>query len=216
MPLLNVVIDLYHNDAIDPSNGFHQIAGAGVVAIIHKATQGTISVDPEYDQRRARALSVPLLWGAYHFGVGGNPVSQADHYLSIMNPTPTELMVLAFEPFPSGTTMRFAEAEAFVTRVHDQTGRYPALYSGESFLRTQFGTKTAASTILSQCPLWIAKYSSNLPTVPAAFDDFAMWQYTDGAIGLQPHSVPGVGRCDRNKFNGTMDDLNALWGQPAA
>jgi lysozyme len=39
-----------------------------------------------------------------------------------------------------------------------------------------------------------------------------MWQYTDGNNGPEPHSVNGVGACDRDKFNGDIDQLLRLWG----
>jgi lysozyme len=38
-----------------------------------------------------------------------------------------------------------------------------------------------------------------------------MWQYTDGNFGPQPHAVNGIGNCDRDKFNGTEDQLRTLW-----
>jgi lysozyme len=41
-----------------------------------------------------------------------------------------------------------------------------------------------------------------------------MWQYTNGAAGPQPHEVPGIGRCDRDQFNGDMDALKKLWDVP--
>ena len=43
----------------------------GIVGVIHKATQGTTYVDETYASRRVEALACGLLWGAYHFGVGG-------------------------------------------------------------------------------------------------------------------------------------------------
>jgi lysozyme len=39
-----------------------------------------------------------------------------------------------------------------------------------------------------------------------------MWQYTDGALGPKPHTVKGIGRCDRDKFNGSEAQLRKLWG----
>ena len=47
--------------------------------------------------------------------------------------------------------------------------------------------------------------------VPPAWTTWTMWQYTDGAIGPEPHSVEGIGHCDRNKFNGDLDALRNLW-----
>jgi lysozyme len=38
-----------------------------------------------------------------------------------------------------------------------------------------------------------------------------MWQYTDGALGGEPHTVAGIGRCDRDTFNGSVAQLRRLW-----
>jgi hypothetical protein len=42
-----------------------------------------------------------------------------------------------------------------------------------------------------------------------------MWQYTNGALGPEPHEVAGIGRCDRDKFNGSEAGLRKLWGAAA-
>ena len=34
----------------------------------------------------------------------------------------------------------------------------------------------------------------------------------NGNAGDQPHQVPGIGRCDRNKFNGSMEGLQKICG----
>ncbi|MDQ6788463.1 MAG: glycoside hydrolase family 25 protein [Acidobacteriota bacterium] len=205
--MLNVVIDLYHRDAVA---SFQQAKLNGIVGVIHKATEGSTVVDAEYHGRRQRALANGLLWGAYHFGVKGNVGQQVEHFLATVNPTDTDLLVLDFEPNGVSGTMTVAEAEEFVSAVNDKTGRYPGLYSGESFLREKVGSNT--STILKNCFLWIAKYSSDLPKVPAAWQTFTFWQYTDGNAGSQPHQVPGTGRCDRDTFNGDLNGLKRLWG----
>jgi lysozyme len=209
MPLLNAVIDLSHYNTV---TSFQQVGMAGIIGVIHKATEGMNFVDAKYDEHRAAALSAGLLWGAYHFGVRGNVPGQVDHFLNIVNPGPTDLLVLDFEPNPREGTMTLAEAEAFVTMVNQRTGRFPGLYSGQSFLKSQLGNR--ADTVLKNCFLWIAIYSSELPQVPPAFETFTLWQYTDGNAGSQPHQAPGVGRCDRDKFNGDEAGLRRLWGQP--
>lgn len=208
MPLLNVVIDLSHHNTV---TSFQDVKDDGIFGIIHKATEGTAYVDKEYDSRAVKAKSVGLFWGAYHFGTQGDPNGQADHFLSTVNPGPGDLLVLDFEPNPREGTMSLAEAEAFVQRIHDQTGRFPGLYSGQSFLKEQLGDCT--DTILKNCFLWIARYSAKLPEVPVAFRTFALWQYTDGNAGPQPHNVRGIGSCDRDKFNGDETNLKSFWGQ---
>src|SRR5205823_14978271 len=97
MALLNVVIDLSHHNTV---TSFHEAQAAAILGVIHKATEGSSFVDASYNERRARALSIGLFWGAYHFGVRGNVRAQADHFLEITNPGPTDLLVLDFEPNP--------------------------------------------------------------------------------------------------------------------
>jgi hypothetical protein len=74
------------------------------------------------------------------FVVGGHG-GAGDHYLDIADST--ELMVLDFEPNPQDGTMTLVEAETFVTRIHDQTGHFPDVYSGESFINDQLGNNTS-------------------------------------------------------------------------
>lgn len=205
--MLNAVIDISHHNTV---TSFQEIKDNGILGVIHKATQGRTLVDAKYHNRRQRALSVGLLWGAYHFGTKGNVEDQVDHFLETVNPTKTDLLVLDFEPNGESGTMTRAEAERFVTLVNQKVGRFPGLYSGQAFIREKVGNNT--TTVLKNCFLWIARYSSQKPIVPPAWETFTMWQYTDGAFGPQPHQVPGVGRCDRDQFNGDEAGLRRLWG----
>lgn len=205
--MLNSIVDLSHHNTVE---SFQEAKLNGIVGIIHKATQGRTVVDAKYHSRRARALANGLLWGAYHFGVKGNVREQVEHFLNTVNPIETDLLVLDFEPNHESDTMTLAEAEDFVTLVNREIGRFPGLYSGQSFLRQRL--KNNEDTVLKNCFLWIARYSSELPIVPPAWETFTFWQYTDGNAGAQPHQVPGIGRCDRNKFNGDLAALKRLWG----
>jgi lysozyme len=212
MALLNGVIDLSHHNNV---TSFQDVRDAGVIGVIHKATQGVTGVDGTFGTRKPRALAAGLLWGAYHFGASGAPQKQADHFLDVVQPGPTDLLVLDFEPNMDGT-MALAEAETFVQRIFQQTGRFPGLYSGQSFLKEQLGSKR--NETLANCFLWVARYSDQLPQVPTAtWKTFTLWQYTDGNLGPQPHQVNGVATgCDRDKFNGDESGLRNLWGvQPA-
>ncbi len=205
--MLNNVIDISHHNTV---TSFQEVKNNGIVGVFHKATQGRTVIDAKYHARRERALANGLLWGAYHFGTKGNVEQQVDHFLDVTNPAATDLLVLDFEPNGESGTMTLSEAERFVTLVNERTGRFPGLYSGQSFIREKVGNNT--TTVLKNCFLWIARYSSLRPTVPPAWETFTLWQYTDGNTGDQPHQVPGIGRCDRDKFNGDLDGLKRLWG----
>jgi lysozyme len=202
---LNVIIDISHHNA---NPDFAQAAAAGIVGVIHKATQGLNYKDPMYTTNRQKAVDAGLLWGAYHFGTGGNGAGQADFFLATVNPGPDTLIVLDYEPNTQGATMSLDDARAFVSQVNTTLGRFPGLYSG-NLIKQQLGNNT--DPILSQCFFWLAQYGPNA-VVPPNWPTWTLWQYTDGNVGPQPHTVPGIGNCDRDKFNGDLDGLKKLWG----
>jgi|SRR5215813_9089754 len=202
---LNVVVDISHHNG---NPDFQKAAAAGIVGVIHKATQGSGGTDNMYDTNRQKALDAGLLWGAYHFATGADANAQADFFLETANPSADTLLVLDYEPNPQGSTMSLDQARAFVSRVNEQIGRFPGLYSG-NLIKEQLGSKKDA--VLAQCFFWLAQYGPTA-VVPVNWSTWTLWQYTDGNLGPQPHTVPGIGACDRDKFNGDLDGLKRLWG----
>lgn len=208
---LNVVIDLSHYNEV---TSFAQVKSGGIIGVVHKATQGTTSTDATYASRRPQALAAGLWWGAYHFGTNTDGAAQAQHFLSVVNPGPTDLLALDFEENGSDT-MTVAQAEQFVTAIYNQTGRYPGFYS-DSLIGSLLGS--GVNTTLRQCWFWRAEYGAS-PIVPPTWPTWTMWQYTDGQHGNGPHAVPGIGgpgTCDRDMFNGSLQGLTRLWGHAGA
>src|SRR5687768_12426483 len=113
---LNVVIDLSHFNTI---TSFDEIKSAGIMGIIHKATQATNWSDPTYADRKQQATAAGLWWGAYHFGTNDDGAAQAQYFLSKVNPGPTDLLALDFEENPQ-IQMTIAQAEQIVTEVINQ------------------------------------------------------------------------------------------------
>ena len=183
--MLNAVVDLSHHNTV---NDFAAVKADGIVGIIHKATQSTDFVDGTYAQRKLSALGQGILWGAYHFGVGGDPIAQAEHFLKTVQPDASTLLALDFEGNPNGPTISLAEAEQLAAHIQQQTGRWPLLYTSRSFM------KQAAAAL------------------PKQWDTWTLWQYTNGVNGPEPHRVKGIIRCDRDQFNGSLPELQALWG----
>ena len=208
MGILNVIVDLSHHNRVAD---FNAAKNDGILGVIHKATQGFRYIDPKYDSRRPKPLDAGLMWGAYHFGVGGDGVAQAEHFLSVVDTGqyPQTLLALDVEDNPSGSNMTLMEAEEFVQTVFDKLGRWPVLYSGYYYLRDLVGSYP--QTLLANCPLWLARYGPP-PLVPTPWSDWTLWQYTDGMAGPEPHEVEGIGHCDRDKFNGDLSALKKLWG----
>lgn len=205
---LNAVVDLsHHNGVVD----LQAAAADGIVGVIHKATQGTGYEDPLFAENRGKARAAGLHWGAYHFGTGGDGAAQAEHFLSVVQPGPDVLLALDFESNPQGESMTLEEARAFVTRVRAMTGRWPGFYSG-AYIKELLGGQVDA--VFANCWFWLSQYGPT-PVVPPTWKYWTLWQYTDGGMGSPPHEVQGIGRCDRDVFNGTRAQLERLWASAA-
>jgi lysozyme len=204
MPETNAIVDISH---FNQNPNFGQAKNDGIMGVIHKATQGTGYTDPTYVTHRQQALAAGLLWGAYHFGTGADGVEQADFFLQKVQPGPGVLLVLDLEANPQGPSMTLEESRAFVTHIQSTTGRWPGLYAG-AYLKELLGANK--DPILGNCWFWLSQYGPTA-VVPPNWKSWTMWQYTDGAAGLPPYSVQGLGTCDRDKFSGTADDLRQFW-----
>ena len=79
-----------------------------------RPTQGLTYVDETYATRRKAASKAGLLWGAYHFGVGGDGSDQAEFFLDTIQPDDAKLLVLDYESNLTGPTMSLDEAREFV------------------------------------------------------------------------------------------------------
>lgn len=202
---LNAVVDISHHNG---NVNFAKAKDAGIIGVIQKATQGQTNVDPTYKTNKTKALNAGLLWGAYHFATGSDGLKQADNFLRVVGDDPKTLLVLDFEPNLTGPSMSLEEARAFVTNVKERTGRFPGFYSGH-FIKQLLGTNS--DPVLANCWFWLAQYGKTA-VVPPNWPTWTLWQYTDGVIGPEPHTVSGIGRCDRDMFNGSETQLRKLWG----
>lgn len=188
------IIDLSHFN-VRPD---FKLAGTdGVMAVMHKATQGVSFLDPAYQSRRSAAGD--LRWGAYHFGDGTDGSAQADFFLSKI--ADVRVVALDFERNPKGASMTLDQARAFVNRVERVTGRWPGLYGGDYLKQLLGGAK---DPVLGNCWLWLAQYGAEA-ILPANWTSWTMWQYTSTA------TVAGIGRCDRSRFHGTAAELQEFF-----
>ncbi|HJX26269.1 MAG TPA: glycoside hydrolase family 25 protein, partial [Chthoniobacterales bacterium] len=137
----NNVVNLSHYDLMRPD--FVAMKGEGILGVIHEASYPRLERDAYYRERHAVASRAGLLWGAYHFGDGTDPVRQADHFLRVVESSLSYsgqngvLLVLDFEKnghYPGGT-MRVDQAVAFVERIRERTGNYPGIYCSEYRIR---------------------------------------------------------------------------------
>src|SRR4051812_47014670 len=94
--MINTIIDIYHGNTVD----LKKVKDGGIIAIIHKATQGTNIRDSQYHVRRKAAKDLGFLWGAYHFSTGGSVSDQVENFLTYARPEDDELISLDWEPSP--------------------------------------------------------------------------------------------------------------------
>jgi lysozyme len=203
--MLNAVIDISHHNG--KSLDFEAARAAGILGVIHKASQGPRARDAMYEVNKTKARDAGLLWGAYHFATGSDGVKQAENFLDAVGDPEDVLMALDLESNPTGRSMSLSGAHEFVTHVFEQTGRWPGLYSGHT-IKELLGARK--DPILANCWLWLAQYGPRA-VVPPNWPTWTLWQYTDGAVGGGPKSVAGIGRCDRDRFNGPEANLRKLW-----
>ncbi len=90
--------------------------------------------------------------------------------------------------------------------IYTRTGVYPMLY-GSYWMLCQLGNEQGTSE-LAKCPLWQAFYSNVFGYLDGICKQWSILQYTDGALGPEPHSFTGIGKeVDRNIFNGTESNV---------
>jgi lysozyme len=193
---------------------------AGLVAVIAKCTQGKDARDKAYGKFRDECKRLGLLFGSYHFGSGtSDGTQQADWYLRHADPDSLHAMDWEWQinvdrngkKFPD---MSVAQAEAFVSRVHEKTGRWPLVYTSRSFLTKSL--RPSESSILANCPLWVCWYLNSKPALPLApWKTWDLWQYTNGKHAMAkppgPIATPALGGVDRNAFAGDEPALREWW-----
>jgi GH25 family lysozyme M1 (1,4-beta-N-acetylmuramidase) len=203
------VLDISHHNT-GPNGGpidFDRIYSFGIRGIIHKSTQGTGMVDNMYASRKQAALRANLLWGAYHFADSSDPEEQVQHFLDVVAPEQTTLVALDFEPNGSNT-MTLDGCRKFLHSVEDSLGRKAVLYSGNLIKETLGDDK---DKYLSAHRLWIAQYGP-VAKVPPAWDDYWLWQFSDGNVNTHGIKVPGIsGQVDMNSYEDSDEALTEDW-----
>src|SRR5262249_6610331 len=92
-PTTAIVLDPYQDNSI---NWDKVATDTRVVGVIHRGTIG-LRKDTLYKTRRDEAKSRGYKWGSYHLGRPGDPIVQADFYLTTIAPTDDEVMALDIE-----------------------------------------------------------------------------------------------------------------------
>jgi lysozyme len=206
-PIRLVVVDMYHGDRLV---SFVLAKQAGILGIIHKASEGAGFVDPKYAQRRARARRAGLLWGAYHFGTSDDVDAQVDNFLAAASPDAETLVALDYEE-NGAETMSLEQARQFLAAIESRLGRKAVFYSGD-LIKDQLGDQV--DPFFGSHRLWLAEYGP-VPRVPPSWSEQWLWQYSGDGIGPEPRTVAGIpgagGAIDCNSYQQSAADLAAQW-----
>jgi lysozyme len=214
MKLYPMVVDLSH---WDPASDYNAVKADGIYGVIYKATEGESYTDETYVGQQHAAKAAGLLWGAYHFADGSTVSKQIDNFLRFAAPDPDELFCLDWED-NSGNTMSKDNAKTWITEVETALNRPDecVIYSGNTAKEALGDT---ADPFFGDRRLWLCHYTSGTPTWQKSWDNYWLWQFTDGQIGPKPHEIDGIGPCDINSFDrdGGAEELIRTWasGLPA-
>lgn len=145
--------------------------------VIVKATQGVTYTNPCFSKHYAQAKASGKLTGSYHYASGGDPVKEADYYMSVVGPWVGDgILGIDWEHnVPGGENPVFntpGEVEwcrKFAERIHSKTGVWPFIYMSAGVTR-----RRDWSPVAKNCPLWVAQYGS------AKLTNYQSEPWTDG------------------------------------
>jgi GH25 family lysozyme M1 (1,4-beta-N-acetylmuramidase) len=175
-----------------------------------KATEGTGYRNPYFTQQYDGSYRVGMIRGAYHFArpdVSGG-ARQANYFVnhgggwSADGKTLPPMLDIEYNPY-GGTCYGLSDSSmvswirAFTRRVHYRTGRHAVIYSTTDWWKRCTGNYAGFA---DKNPLFIARYSSSAGTLPAGWEYYTFWQYSDHG------TFPG----DQDVFNGSYTRLRVL------
>jgi len=203
-----LVIDIYHGDVVVD---FARVKAAGIVGVIHKASQGGGVIDHAYASRRKLALAAGLKWGAYHFFDFSAPAAhQANFFLSCANAGADTLVALDWETIGNAQPST-ALARAFLEEIEAKLDRKAVIYSG-NVAKEQIKGK---DDYFGAHKLWLCEYGASWK-VQESWAAPWLWQNNGDSYGPGPHAIPGLlGLVDNNTIVPPMtaDRLIAEWAR---
>jgi len=187
-----------------------KVKGAGYKFAIARVSDGIHYPDDKFQKNWAGIQQQGLIRGAYQFfRPAQNVTTQADMMVSAVGKLgdgdlPAVIDVESADGQSSAVIV--GKIKTWLSVVEKGTGKKPIIYAAMGFWDTLSGTAE-----LKAYDLWVANYGVSCPHLPATWNGWKLWQYTDSG------AVPGVlGGVDTNRFNGTFEQLVAYAGQTAA
>jgi GH25 family lysozyme M1 (1,4-beta-N-acetylmuramidase) len=207
----SIIIDAFEGNSID----FNKLkTDKKVIAIIHRATYG-LKVDKKIIARKAMTTQNGLLFGSYHLALSGDPVKQADFYLSNIGDFKNDLLALDLEVLDS-SHMSLPDAAKFISRIVEKTQRYPYLYCNNDVFNT-INQQYDSSSVFAKCKLWYARFRKDIPMFNTKiWQSYTLWQFSSEINCTQTgkclYNVPGtLFDMDINVYNNSSKMLKTVW-----
>lgn len=170
-----------------------------------KATEGTGYKNPYFSQQYGGSYNQGFIRGAYHFALPdrSSGATQATYFSNNgggwSGDGKTLPGALDMEYNPYGATCYGLSKAAMTNWIRDfsdtykaRWSKYPAIYTS-----TSWWNQCVGSSFGSTNPLWVARYSSSVGTLPVGWSFHTVWQYSSSPI-------------DQNSFNGDYSRLQAF------
>jgi lysozyme len=170
-----------------------------------KATEGTSYRNPYFAQQYNGSYNQGFIRGAYHFALPdrSSGATQANFFSSNgggwSGDGKTLPGALDMEYNPYGATCYGLSQSAMTAWIRDfsntykaRWNKYPAIYTS-----TSWWNQCVGSSFGSTNPLWVARYSSTVGTLPVGWSFYTVWQYSSSPI-------------DQNTFNGDYSRLQVF------
>jgi lysozyme len=188
---------------------FNAVRASGVIAMIHKCTEGTGYVDPNRVVNCRNAIAAGISVATYHWiKPGSNAAAQMKFYLDTLQPVRGERVIIDYEE--NGCTLDQL-IEAVKTLKADSRDLQVTVYSGH-LLKQQLAN-SRNEYLAANTDLWLAQYTGlgkeSWPTGTYP-EGWTLWQYSESG------KLPGItdAAVDLNRFEGKDEEL-LDWIRPA-
>lgn len=168
-------------------------AGAGFSYI--KMTQGNVIKDSDAVENFRNSKNIISRRGGYHF-LNSSPSgeTQANYMLNFMRDEIGEYgelpVCLDVEISCDASLIK-----GFCYKVLERLGYFPLIYTSVGAM----GRVTGDKSFLKNCPLWVAHWYVESPSIPAPWTDWVVHQYTNKGIGKEWGAKSSFIDLDRGK-----------------
>jgi GH25 family lysozyme M1 (1,4-beta-N-acetylmuramidase) len=181
------------------------VKGDGIQFAYIKATEGATFNDKKFIANWASAAAQGIKRGAYHFFQPGTDVAaQSQNFINALGTLGSDDLPPVLDIETNGQNwdllpqaQRIPAVLKWLNAVKAQFGQTPVIYTNRASVSAIFGDDPGD---LAQFPLGVASWTSaSSPSLPAGWNSWAMWQYTDSG------TVAGIaGNVDRDRAPAPM------------